>query len=140
MMYQPAQLNKTSVIECVDLVNLVYKKHIFILARNNKWLTNICKEIDRLVIPDVNKIMTSFRGGRQAGPKWRPSPREKLTALACHPAQNVNKADELTNLWTNIVAFENVNKSSGKAMIASKIESNKWNITEWLWCFGVLKI
>jgi hypothetical protein len=43
------------------------------------------------------------------------STRDKLTALTCHPTQNVNKADELTYLSTNIGAFKNVNKSSGKA-------------------------
>jgi hypothetical protein len=57
--------------------------------------------------------MTSFRG--QASWAKMTSPRDKLTALACHLTQNVNKDEEVTYLFTNIGAFKNVNKSSGKA-------------------------
>jgi hypothetical protein len=38
-------------------------------------------------------------GGRLAGPKMT-SPGGKLTALACHPIKNLNKAEELTYLST----------------------------------------
>jgi hypothetical protein len=55
---------------------------------------------DRLVIPDVNKTMTSFRG--QASSAKIESLRGKLTALACHPTERVNKAEELTFLSSNI--------------------------------------
>jgi hypothetical protein len=43
--------------------------------------------------------MMSFRG--QASYAERTSPGGKLT-LACHPTKKVNKAEELTSLFTNI--------------------------------------
>jgi hypothetical protein len=45
--------------------------------------------------------LTSFRG--QASRAKMTSPGGKLTALACHLTKKVNKAEELTNLSTNIV-------------------------------------
>jgi hypothetical protein len=51
-----------------------------------------------LVIPDVNKKKC------HSGTKMT-SPRGKLTAMACHLTKKVNKADELTYLFTNIVKY-----------------------------------
>ncbi len=51
----------------------------------------------RLVIPDANKKMTSFRG--EASWAKMTSPGGKLTAQACHPTKKVNKAEELTYLY-----------------------------------------
>jgi hypothetical protein len=49
-----------------------------------------------LVIPDVNKTMTSLMG--QASWAKMTSPGGKLTALMCHPTRTVHKAEELTYL------------------------------------------
>jgi hypothetical protein len=50
----------------------------------------------RLVIPDVNKKMMSFRG---ASITW-----SQLTALVCQPTKKVNNTEELTFFSTNIGA------------------------------------
>jgi hypothetical protein len=44
-----------------------------------------------LAIPNVNKIMKSFRG-RKAGQKWHQLG-GKLTALTCHLTKKVNKTE-----------------------------------------------
>jgi hypothetical protein len=62
-------------------------------------IANASREI-WLVIPDVNKTMTSFRG--QASLAKMTSLGGKLTALACHPTKRVNKAEERTYFSTNI--------------------------------------
>jgi hypothetical protein len=55
---------------------------------------NIKKKRDRIVIPDVNRIMMPFRGLTS----WAKmtSPRGKLTSLACYLTKKVNTAEELT--------------------------------------------
>ncbi len=58
-----------------------------------------CLQRDRSVICNVTK-MTPFRG--QASWAKMMSPPGKLTALACHLTNRVNKAEELTYLSTNI--------------------------------------
>jgi hypothetical protein len=55
---------------------------------------------DRLVIPDVNKKMMSFKG-KDSWTKMT-LPGGKLIALACHPTKTAHKAEELTCLSTNI--------------------------------------
>jgi hypothetical protein len=60
----------------------------------------VYRKRDKLVIPDENKEMISFRG--QAGSAKMVSLEGKLTALVCHPTKRVNKAEELTYLFTNI--------------------------------------
>jgi hypothetical protein len=60
----------------------------------------VYRKRDKLVIPDENKEMISFRG--QAGLAKMVSLEGKLTALVCHPTKRVNKAEELTNHSTNI--------------------------------------
>jgi len=56
---------------------------------------------DWLVIPYVNKKMTSFRG--QASWAKVPSPGGKLTVLVSHQTKKVNKAEELTFFPANFV-------------------------------------
>jgi hypothetical protein len=58
---------------------------------------------ERLVIPYVNKNMTSF--GEHASWAKMTSPGGKVTALACHLINRVSKAEDLTCLSTNIGFF-----------------------------------
>jgi hypothetical protein len=68
-------------------------------------------------------------GGRLAGPKMT-SPGGKLTALACHPIKNLNKAEELTYL----------HKKCSKLGCLNLLALSGWKCETWLQYLRTVKI